>query len=256
MTEDGRPAGFTVDQRNYGVVWKLMNDGWASEFTDYSGGFAMPIFLGGDAWQAYEQSGEYESGPLFAFIGILYSWTEVGKWLFGGDQEELDDFRRKLLLNLGMQTNAESYEELLTSSAVWVRDNCGCVPSQRVLGGAVNVAPGSAQVRYDYILDTWLLLETVADLDQDGACQSIVSVASGLDFDDLLNASEQGQQNVNSACYLMLGSMLMLNMRSEFDVMYDKLSSGYLQAPTAAVKLENAASKDNVEIDDLRMFTK
>ena len=256
MTEGGQAAGFTVDDQNYGVVWKLMSDGWASEFTDYSGGFALPIFLGGEAWQDYERTGEFESGPLFAFIGILYSWMEAGKWLFEGDQEELDDFRRKLLLHLGMQTNVESYEELLTSAAVWVRDNCGCVPSQRVLGGAVTVAPGSASVRYDFLLDTWLLLETVPSIDRIGASQSIVSTSRDLDLDELLAASDQGQQNVNSACYVMLAAMLILGMKSEFSALYAKLNNSYMRVPTASAKLESAAMKDNVEIDDLRLFTK
>ena len=120
----------------------------------------------------------------------------------------------------------------------------------------MTVAPGSASVRYDYLLDTWLLIETVPNLDRIGACQSILSVSGGLDLSELLAASDQGQQNVNSACYVMLGAMLMLGLRSEFTALYEELNNRYMQAPTASRKLEDAAAQSSVDIDDLRMFTR
>ena len=255
MSENTSPAGAPLDSSNYGEVWKLMAEGWATDFTGYSGRFALPIFLGGEAWVAYERSGEFEVGPLFACIGILYTWSEVDKWMFDGNQNDFDEFRRKLLLHIGMQTNTENFPDLAISASSWVRNTCGIIPSQRVLGGALNVS-GAAGIGYDYILDTWLLLETVPEIDQDGACRSILSIGKQVDLNVLVTASDQGQQNVNTAGYVMLGSLLLQGMQSEFKKLFEELSNGIMQAPTLMARLKNAALNESVSIGDLRLFTK
>ena len=131
-----------------------MPENWAFEFTGHSGGCNLPIFIGAEDWVEYEKTGAFSGTPLSICIGILYSWSEPEKWMFT-EEDQLDEYRAKILFNYGMQTNAKDLNELLISSAAWVRWNCGCAPSQRVLGGAIQIDPKNPMPRYDYVLDTW-----------------------------------------------------------------------------------------------------
>lgn len=232
-----------------------MPDNWASDFTDYSGGCQLPIFIGADNWVEYEKSGEYGVSPLFVCIGILYSWSEPEKWHFE-TQEGLDEFRNKVFFHLGLQTDTENLTELLITAAAWVRWNCGCVPSQRVLVGAMQIDPNNPSVSYDYVLDTWSLIERIPDVDLVGMCKSILSVALGIDLNNLLTASDQGQQNVNSVCYLILASLLLLGDKEEFARLFDILAGNAMNAPRQQAKLQTAAQMHSPTIDDLRIFTK
>jgi hypothetical protein len=248
------PLAYPSDEHNYNVAWKFMPENWSSDFSDYSGRCNLPIFIGADDWVEYNETGSFRGNPLSICIGILYSWFEPDKWLFISDID-VDEYRKKALTYYGMFTNAEDLENLIISSAAWVRWNCGCNPSQRVLGGGVCVLPESAGVRFDYLLDSWSVLERFPNVDVIEMAKSIVSVGHGIDLGKLAASSEQGPKQVNSVYYTMLASLLLGGQKDLFlDLLKQWIESG-AHAPDMMNTLMSAANKDSVTVDDLRIFT-
>lgn len=253
---DKNPAAYPTDEHNYDVAWKLMPESWSADFTNYGGRCNLPIFIGADEWIEYKKTGEFRSSALSICIGVLYTWSEPEKWCVS-EEVDLDEYRYRVLVHFGHQTNTSDLHELLISSAAWVRWNCGCNPSQRVLGGAIGVDPDNPMVRYDYVLDTWSLIERLPTIDIAGACQSLASIVTGIDLSQLhARSGEAGQQNLNSVCYLYLASMLLLGDREEYSRCFKLFTEELMRAPGLISRLKSAEDKDVVTVDDLRIFTK
>lgn len=252
---ESNPVAYPTDEQNYIVAWKLMPEKWSTVFSDYSGACNLPTFIGADDWVEYEKTGSFGAEPLFVCIGILYSWFEPDKWFFESN-DDLDEYRNKILVYYGMHTNAKDLEDLIISSAAWVRWNCGCNPSQRVLGGGIHVYPDSPIICFDYLLDTWSLVERIPGMDIVGAAKSIVSVGINIDLDKLAASSEQGPQQVNTAYYTMLASLLLGGQKDMYSDLFQQWNESGAHAPVMQNRLISAANKDNLTVDDLRLLTK
>lgn len=250
------PVAYPTDEQNYIIAWKFMPEEWSSEFSDYSGKCSLPIFIGADDWVEYMKTGSFGVEPLFMCIGILYSWTDAPeKWFFGSD-DDLDEYRKEILTYYRTRTNAKDMEELIISSAAWVRWNCGCNPSQRVLGGGMLVYPESPIISFDYLLDTWSLLERIPDIDIVGATKSIVTVGMSINIEKLAASSEQGPQQVNTLYYTVLASLLLDGQKDMYLDLFQKWIESGSHAPSMQERVQAAARKTHPTIDDLRLLTK
>lgn len=248
---------FILDNHQHQVVWLLKHQDWSKQILGTELSFALPVFLAAGFWERYKVSGTLEISPsneVLIGYGILYTWMETAKWMY--PVESLDTLRLKLLQGIAKRHGDEPVEALAHIAATWARSNCGCLPSWHILAGALSAGASSSRLRYDFLLDTWLLLEL------DGADAAIKPIGTSiieqwheLDLEALRRESgEAGQRNVNTACYIYLAALILLRDAKFVDGWHRLVRAGVMKAPGMERKL--AAAAHHPSIDAVRCFTR
>ena len=243
---------YPTDKRNYQIVWAFMPDQWSHRISSHPSSAVLPIFLGADVWRAYEETNEYQSEPQWCALGILYTWTETGKWAYPMP-DVLDAYRRDLLAGIANQLGYPSLPAFIVACAAWVRWNCGCLRSQIVLGGGMFAVPDTVLIQYDFMLDTWSLVERAADMNRMAVCKSLISLFRNMDLTQLRSA-KPGQPGVNTVCYIYLASLLLSGDRAVFMAEAPYLFANVMQAPNMSRKLEVAAGFEKLDISHLQIL--
>lgn len=167
----------------YRLVWRLMPLHWARRFSLDPAAHAPPVL---PHLVPADGTGGFRLEGLAA--GILLGWPETGRFGWSGSPQRLHRLLAQVLAALVPVLGHPSLEALLLAAAAEVRACHGARPAARMLAGGVNLAPESAPLRAQLLLDLGVLLERAEASERASVAEFLTRVYAGLDARALLPA--------------------------------------------------------------------